>query len=77
MSRKTVIAIIGRIVTAAVISALPWGAWWLWRRLRTGPAVDWRPSSKLYCAGLAIRAGHGDPFPPSLIGVTNFDFYLR
>lgn len=41
MPRKTVIAIVGRIATAAVIAALLWGAWWLWLRLRTGPAVDW------------------------------------
>jgi uncharacterized protein YjbI with pentapeptide repeats len=41
MSRKTIIAIVGRIATAAVIAALTGGAWWLWPRLRTGRAVDW------------------------------------
>ena len=41
MPRKAVIATLGRIVTAIVITALMGGAWWLWRRLLTGPAVNW------------------------------------
>jgi hypothetical protein len=51
MSRKTVIAIVGRIVIATVIAALMGGAWWLWRRLLTGPAVNW---SDRYVAAILV-----------------------
>ena len=41
MSRKTVIAIVGKIAILTIIASVLFGAWWLWRRLRMGPAVDW------------------------------------
>jgi uncharacterized protein YjbI with pentapeptide repeats len=51
MSRKTVIAIVGRIIIATVIAALMGGAWWLWQRLLTGPAVNW---SDPYVAAILV-----------------------